>query len=274
MSRHSFSSRGPVVLLAGFIALSLASCDDSSTRPKPAAPQNRSTPARPDPTLATSPSGIAAALQQLRAPDGPARKDGIAVALLIDTSGSMNDAVPDADGSHRPKIDIARRCVLRVVKQAEGFAREQPGTPVLLGIYEFSTRNKSLCRNIVPLNAPSTAAADNALKRLAANGGTPIGQAIIQAKHDLDAAGLTRTHILVVTDGENTDGLAPADVVTAIGKLPETQRPGVYFVAFDVAAAVFKPAVDAGAAVLPAANEQQLQTALDELVGGKILLEK
>ena len=273
MNHNPLLIRVPVIILALVIALSQASCDNSS-RSKPATPQTPSTPAKPTQTSATSPSAIAAALKQLLAPDGPTRKDGIAAAILIDTSGSMGDPVLDADGLRKPKIDIARRCVLKVVKQAEGFAKEQPGTPLLLGIYEFSVRGGSLCRNIVPLQAPNTATADKALKRLTPDGKTPIGQSIIQAKRDLDAAGLTRMHILIVTDGENTDGLGPADVVTAISKLPESQRPGVYFVAFDVAAAVFKPAVDAGAAVLPAANEQQLQTALDELVGGKILLEK
>ncbi len=274
MNRIGFFRRVPFICLAAAIALSHASCDDSSSRSKPGTPQGSSTSSTPNPHSTTSPSAVAAALQQLRAPDGPTRKDGIAVAILIDTSGSMGDGVPDADGSQRPKIDIARRCVLKVVKQAEGFAKEQPGTPVVLGIYEFSVRGGDPCRNIVPLKAPNAATAEAALKRISPSGKTPIGQSIIQAKRDLDVAGLARTHILIVTDGENTDGLGPADVVAAIAKLPDTQRPGVYFVAFDVAAAVFKPAVDAGAAVLPAANEQQLQTALDELVGGKILLEK
>ncbi|MFI5378414.1 MAG: VWA domain-containing protein [Tepidisphaerales bacterium] len=268
MHHNTISIRVPFFVLAAAFALSAASCDRSPKPAQPAAPQNSSR------TAAPSPSGVAAALQQLRAPDGGARKDGIAVAILIDTSGSMKDAVADADGSRKPKIDIARRCVVKVVKQAEGFAKEQPGTPLLLGIYEFSSRNNSSCRKVLPMKAPDVALAESALRTLKADGGTPIGQAIIQAKRDLDAAGLSRTHILVVTDGENTDGFTPGDVVAAIGKLPEAQRPGVYFVAFDVAAAVFKPARDAGAAVLPAANEQQLQTALDELVGGKILLEK
>jgi hypothetical protein len=43
------------------------------------------------------------------------RKDGIAVALLIDSSGSMADSVQETDGTARPKMEIAKRCVLDIV---------------------------------------------------------------------------------------------------------------------------------------------------------------
>jgi hypothetical protein len=80
-------------------------------------------------------------------------------------------------------------------------------------------------------------------------------------------------HILVVTDGENNKGYAPSDVVAAIGRLPEASRASVYFVAFDVAADVFKPVRDAGGLVLPAANEAELQQTLDFVLSGRILVE-
>ena len=44
-------------------------------------------------------------------------------------------------------------------------------------------------------------------------GGTPIGQAMVTAKLALDATGLSRRHLLVVSDGENTDGFRPEDVL-------------------------------------------------------------
>ena len=97
---------------------------------------------------------------------------------------------------------------------------------------------------------------------------------MIQAKKDLDATKLARTHILIVTDGENTAGFEPGDVMWAVNRLPDEQRPGIYFIAFDVAASVFQPAKDAGALVLPAANEQELRERLDFVMGSKILLEQ
>jgi Mg-chelatase subunit ChlD len=87
-----------------------------------------------------------------------------------------------------------------------------------------------------------------------ADGGTPIGNAMIAAKRELDATGLTRRHLLVVTDGENTEGVAPDLVAAAIGRRPEAERPSIYFVAFDIEAAKFSGVRNAGGLVLAAAN--------------------
>jgi hypothetical protein len=228
----------------------------------------------------TPPAGSAQAMadiqRQIAAPAGVSRKDGIAAVLLLDVSGSMGSVVADADGKKRPKIDIARRCVINVVKQTQRFALENSGQPTLLGLYEFSgnRRGEPPCRPLVALGAPSLAAARDALDKAKADGDTPIGDAIITGKQALDQAGMTRSHILVVTDGENTQGFSPVDVVKAIAALPDDQRPGIYFIAFDIAASVFDPVKAAGAMVLPASNEKELQESLDFLIGNKILLEK
>ena len=80
--------------------------------------------------------------------------------------------------------------------------------PVLLGVYEFSRRRgEPDCRAVVPMGPPDREQAAAAIARLDADGGTPIGQAMITAKRALDDTGLTRRHLLVVTDGENTDGV-------------------------------------------------------------------
>jgi len=224
-----------------------------------------------------APVNTAAAIDKLiRPPASVSRKDGVAAAILIDTSGSMKDTVADSGGQRLAKYDIARRCLLKIVRQTEGFAKEQPDQPLLVGIYEFSAREgkNPHFRNIVPLAPPDAAAAENVLRNLPLGNGTPIGDTIVQAKRDLDATGLSRLHILVITDGENNLGYDPGSVVQAIARLPEDQRPGVYFVAFDVAAAVFKTVKDAGALVLSATNEKELQEQLDFIMGNKILLEK
>ena len=53
------------------------------------------------------------------------------------------------------------------------------------------------------------------------------------------AAGLKRRHLLVVTDGENTDGADPALVASVLEKQPEEAKASLYFVAFDVDAEAF-----------------------------------
>jgi hypothetical protein len=97
---------------------------------------------------------------------------------------------------------------------------------------------------------------------------------MITAKRALDDTGLARRHLLVVTDGENTDGVAPDRVAVAINKRPEAERPSIYFVAFDVAASRFSGVRDAGGLVLAAANAKELNDTLDTLLRGKILVEK
>jgi Mg-chelatase subunit ChlD len=187
----------------------------------------------------------------------------------------MADKVADGSGRQRPKIDIARESVADLVRRFEGYAREHPDRKVAVGIYEFSRReHQPSSRTVVPISAPDLEGAAAALKRVRAKGGTPIGDAMIEAKRALDATGLTRRHILVVTDGENTHGYAPADVTGVLSRQQESRRASVYFVAFDVEAELFKPVRDAGGLVLGAANETDLRQTLDYLLTGKILAEQ
>jgi len=107
-----------------------------------------------------------------------------------------------------------------------------------------------------------------------ADGGTPIGNAMIAGKKALDATGLARRHLLVVTDGENTTGPSPDEVTAAIGRRPLDEQPSVYFVAFDIAASRFDRVRDAGGLVLGAVDAKALNETLDSLLRGKILIER
>ena len=202
-------------------------------------------------------------------------KEGLAAAIAIDVSGSMDDRVTGEDGRRARKIDVARRAARELVAQFAAYATEHPGEPVSLGIFEFSRRdNQPDCRPIIPMGPPDLAQADQALARLDPEGGTPIGQAMVTAKLALDATGLSRRHLLVVSDGENTDGFRPEDVAAAIARRPETEKPSIYFVAFDIEARRFNGVRNAGGLVLGAGNAKELNDTLDMLLRGKILLEK
>jgi Mg-chelatase subunit ChlD len=206
--------------------------------------------------------------------DTPAR-EGLAAAILIDVSGSMDDEVAGEDGRAERKIDIARRAARDLVEQFARYADDHPDEPVLLGLYEFSERSgRADCRPVIPMARPDRAKASSALASMNASGGTPIGNAMITGKRELDATGLTRRHLLVVTDGENTDGYEPERVATAINRRPEAERPSLYFVAFDIEANRFRQVRDAGGLVLGAANAKELNATLDSLLRGQILLEK
>lgn len=209
------------------------------------------------------------------APSTAGPREGLAAAILIDVSGSMASEVQDKDGRREPKIDIARRAASDLVAQFARYAADHPDEPVQLGIYEFSQRpGERDCRPIIAMGPPDRARAEAALASIRADGDTPIGNAMITAKRELDSTGLSRRHLLVVTDGENTSGVEPERVTAAIGRRPEAERPSMYFVAFDIEAVRFASVREAGALVLAAANAKELNDTLDTLLQGKILVEK
>jgi hypothetical protein len=225
-----------------------------------------------EPTLVPVRNPIGEALQ----PDPATEyRDGIAAAILIDTSGSMRETIKEADGSIRAKIDIAQRAALNLVKQFDSYAREHSDQKIFVGIYEFSQRqNAPSCREIIKLGPPDLASAQAAISKMRAAGDTPIGDAMIFAKRDLDKSGLAKRHILVVSDGENNQGYSPGNVTQVISAQSEKDRASIYFVAFDIAAHTFDPVKDAGGVVLAASNETELTGTLDYLLSGKILVEQ
>ena len=213
--------------------------------------------------------------EQLTPASTVASKEGIAAAIVIDVSGSMKEEVDGEGGRNERKIEIARRAARDLVEQFARYADDHREDPVLLGIYEFSERSgQDDCRPVIPMAPPDRSRAERALASLRAEGDTPIGNAMIFAKRELDATGLTRKHLLVVTDGENRTGFDPDDVARALNRRPEAERPSLYFVAFDIEASRFTGVKDAGALVLGAANAKELNSRLDALLRGKILLEK
>jgi uncharacterized protein YegL len=252
-----------VLAIALFIAIALAerSCDGQP--PRSSRPMPISTP-------------VANPIEDILHPDPAAQyRDGIAAAILVDTSGSMWEKVKDVNGAMLPKIEIAQRAALNLVDQFDKYAKEHSDQSILLGIYEFSDRGTgSSCRTIIPLGQPNAASARSKIMQMRPDGDTPIGDAMIKAKREVDAAGLSKRHILVITDGENTKGYTPEDVTRVISNQTEKDRVSIYFVAFDVAASKFNAVRDSGGLVLAASNETDLKGTLDYLLTGKILAEQ
>src|SRR5687767_9626709 len=54
------------------------------------------------------------------------KREGIATVILVDTSGSMAEKVAGVGGELKPKIDIAKRSVIDLVRQFEQYERENP----------------------------------------------------------------------------------------------------------------------------------------------------
>lgn len=191
---------------------------------------------------------------------------GASVAILVDNSGSMEEA---AALDQRPKYQVAREALEAMIASTDSFVARQPGFPVNVGLYQFAGTVVPL----VPVRPYDREALRSALAgmRLPA-GGTAIGAAMDVARADLYRAGTIRKYILVITDGENTVGPSPQSVAREIARRSEGAV-RQYFVAFDVDAQKFAFVRDVQGDVLGASNGPSLRASLDSIYRGRILAE-
>ena len=191
---------------------------------------------------------------------------GAAVAILVDTSGSMREQAP---GDNRPKFVVAEEALEAMLNATDAFVAKRPDFPIKIGLYSFSSSVRRL-RDIEPYDRASIRGALAALPR--PGGGTAIGEAMHEARPDLYRAGVFRKYVLVLTDGENTSGRGPEDVAREIFEKSEGSVQ-VYFVAFDTSPEKFSFLKQAGGDVIGAGSGGELRKALDGIYQGKILAE-
>ena len=191
---------------------------------------------------------------------------GAAVAIMVDNSGSMREM---AGSDTRPKFQVARQALEEMLASTDSFAAKQPGFPIKVGLYYFS----SDVHPLIPVQAYDAASLRAALESMPTpTGGTAIGRAMDVARDALYKSGIIRKYILVVTDGENTDGRSPREVAQEIAKRSEGAV-RMYFVAFDVDAKKFAFLHDVHGEVLGAGNALALRASLDTIYRGRILAE-
>jgi Mg-chelatase subunit ChlD len=219
----------------------------------------------PSQSVARSPAGVA----YIDLPKVEPRT-GTAVVILVDTSGSMAQAVPDGSGKMRPKNQIAREALERIIQNTADWKKGHADKPLQLAIYHFA----SSAAVVLPMSQFDADKAQAALKRIPApNGGTAIGKALHDAFKALYGSGYTRKFVLCITDGENTVG-PPPDVVAR--QLHAQTGGGVelHFVAFDTSARQFKFLNNVNGHVVEAADGGQLQAELARIYEKRILAEK
>lgn len=203
-------------------------------------------------------------------------EDGVALAIVFDTSGSMKEQVKGADGQMTAKYLIAARALKIIARRVQEFATNPATGPrkVDAGLFVFHAAGARPAVNFGPLDA-------RAIENWARNfsnpdGGTPLGTALTTAGQAVLNSGLSRKHVLVITDGINTVGPDPATTLPRLKQQAARKETSlsVHFVAFDVEAKVFDGVKKLGATVVGAANETQLDTQLKFILEKKILLEE
>jgi Mg-chelatase subunit ChlD len=226
--------------------LALAGCDNSSKQP-------------------SGDSGDTGAAVERYKPEGDEGL-GVSVAIVLDNSGSMRDKAP---GDKRRKFEVAKIAIEKALDATEAALTKRPDYPVKVSLILFSDRTETVLE-MQPYNRDSVRAAIGRITR--PSGGTAIGDAMDAARQALYKAGTFRKVMLVVTDGENTDGQDPADVAREIFKKSEGGV-GIYFVAFDTDEGKFGFLRDVKGDVVSAQNGAALEASLASLYEGKVLAE-
>jgi hypothetical protein len=210
---------------------------------------------------------------RLRAAD----EDGVALAIIYDTSGSMKDSVHDKSGRSAPKYVIANRALIAVAKQIQTFATNAAsGAPrkINTALLVFHGEGAREAVKFAPFDAAGLQ--DWAANFSTPSGNTPLGNALTAASRVVLNSPFSRKHVLVITDGMNTAGPKPEDVLPRLKRQAEQKQTNlsVHFVAFDVNARIFDPVKKLGATVVSAADEKQLDSQLEFILQRKILLEE
>ena len=191
---------------------------------------------------------------------------GAAVAILVDTSGSMKERAP---GDSRPKYVVAQEALEAMLDATDAFVAKRPDFPIKIGVYTFSS-SVHRQRAIQPYDKAALRATIEQLPR--PGGGTAIGDAMREARPDLYRAGVFRKYLLVVTDGDNRNGRPPDEVAREIFRKSEGAVQ-IYFVAFDTSPQKFAFLKETGGDVIGAGSASELRRALDGIYQGKILAE-
>lgn len=206
-----------------------------------------------------------------------AEEEGVALAIVYDTSGSMNESVSEAGGRAAPKYVIANRALMALANQIQTFATNNAaGSPrkIEAGLFVFKGQD---AREAIKFG-PFDAAAFHKFARSFAtpNGNTPLGNALNTASQRVLKSPLSRKHVLVISDGMSNTGPTPSAVLSQLKAQAAQQQSSVavHFVAFDVDAKEFNSVKKQGATVVSAADEKQLNTQLDYILQHKILLEE
>jgi hypothetical protein len=106
-------------------------------------------------------------------------EEGVAVAIIYDTSGSMKDPVPDQSGKLSPKYVIANRALIAIAKQIQTFATNSTGggpRKIEAGVFVF---HKNSAREAVKFGPFDEAAIENFANNFSKpSGNTPLDNAL------------------------------------------------------------------------------------------------
>ena len=199
--------------------------------------------------------------------------DGIALAVVFDTSGSMNQPMATkAGGGTDSKYRIAQRAFGAVIDRLEAFSRSAGAKPLSVGIYVFRGNDAIVAKPLARFDAAGLRAW---LAAMRPTGATPLGDAMFLAGRDLLAAPAASRHLLIVTDGANTAGRKPDGALDQLNAAAEKKQTPLFthVIAVDIKPETFSALKKRGATLIGAADEAQLNAQFDFILEERILVE-
>jgi hypothetical protein len=203
---------------------------------------------------------------------------GISIVIMMDASGSMAD--PPSSGGAAKYVQAAE-ALKKVGDYLSGLATSQPGITINVAILAF----ESEVREILPL----TKLDEKGIQRLtracvsknfSPGGNTAIGLALERGSGILAQSGTILNSLILVTDGENTAGVAPEKVIAAIYEdrnnkttedLPvRTSTQLMSMIGFDVDSPQFVRFGQLGARITAAGDQTELEKTLRDLLEADI----
>jgi hypothetical protein len=199
--------------------------------------------------------------------------DGIALAVVFDTSGSMKELIAaNTSGGRDAKFRVAQRAFGLVIDRLDAFTRSPAAKPLSVSVTVFSGRDAHVAIPLAPFDARSLR---RWLAHTSFDSSTPLGNAIYLAGQQLLASPAASRHLLVLSDGANNTGRTPEVALQQISVAVERKKTPVFthIIALDIAPVTFAALKRQGATLIGAADEAQLNTQFDFILEEKILVE-
>ncbi|HOJ64191.1 MAG TPA: vWA domain-containing protein [Spirochaetota bacterium] len=205
---------------------------------------------------------------------------GISIVIAVDCSGSMKDWAANAKPDEPEKYKVASQSLNEVISFLEDFYNK-----------EMKKNNIKLKLAILKFNSDVNVVFDlqevndsifKSIKEITSNpynfypsGRTAIGATLEKGTEILMQSGTIFKSLILITDGQNTEGVAPEAVLKAIvnnnNNLSTPDFPVltntilVTFVGFDLEENVFSRLKDFGARVVSASNSEELKDVLKNI---------
>ncbi len=203
---------------------------------------------------------------------------GLSIVIAIDCSGSMKEY--PKSGQNTEKYMIASQALTEIVDFLENSYNKtwkKDKIKIKIGLIKFSNDVDTLFE-LAEMNTEAFAklrAVTSDPKSFYPNGSTAIGETLERGAEALAQSGTIFKSLIVISDGENTSGVEPDEVMTAIVENKNNKTTDdfpvstsnilVSFIGFDMDAGDFTELHDLGARVMTAGNKEELNKSMTDI---------